>query len=85
MTREIWNGKGDAEGKVYFVTKAGRVVGRPYVRSVAQQALRRYYVTTDYITDALRTTVDDDAWLAPLHGCLPAAVARAVIRAEFAP
>lgn len=77
--KRIWDGRGDAEGQVYFVDTRGIVRGRPYVRRVARRMLAREFLLRIPERDAaIAQTIDNDAWLAPLDGMLPAAVGRLV-------
>lgn len=82
MARRIWDGRGDAEGSVYFVDGRGIVRGRPHVRALTRRYLRRAFVLTPAeVDDVLAKTVDRDDWLAGFDGMLPGAVARSVLDA----
>jgi hypothetical protein len=61
----IWNGKGDADGFVYFTKDNGEIVGRPYVEKRVAAGLGRWrdLYTVDARRLALHATTGSDAWL----------------------
>ncbi len=63
--KQIWDGKGDADGKVVFTKNNGELVGRPYVRRRAVAALARLsrYRSPEDRAAALAATIDNDEWL----------------------
>jgi hypothetical protein len=62
---EIWNGKGEADGLVWFTKDAGEIVGRPYVRRRVATALSRWRFAYSLAQRraALAATVGSDDWL----------------------
>lgn len=84
-TRTIWDGKGDAEGKVYFTKDNGTFVGRPYVRRRVSSALSRWrhLDSLNARKAAISATIDNDAWLAQRNGCTVGALIRDVETALF--
>lgn len=63
--KKIWDGKGLADGQVFFVRANGEIVGRPYVRDRVRRHLARWSRTysVSVRNQTLTLTVDDDAWL----------------------
>lgn len=84
IMREIWNGKGDAEGKVSFTKNDGTIVGRPHLRGRAL----RHLITTPVAGVLLgtfdrellvRMTIHNDEWLSPRNGMLVSAILREMV------
>lgn len=65
MGREIWNGRGDAEGKVYWTMHNGEIVGRPYIRKRASSYLSRWRSlrSLEVRRAAIRATIERDEWM----------------------
>lgn len=79
MPRALWEERGSAEGTVHFVTKGGRVVGGPLVRSMARTRLTRLGYTPSQINGIIARTIGRPEWIGYRNGMLPSAVAREVV------
>ena len=79
MPKAIWDGRGDADGTVYFTKNNGELVGRPYLRRRVASHLARWSwrFPLDARRAALAATVGDDDWLRGRTGELVASVCRA--------
>lgn len=80
MALPIWEGKGEADGHAYWTLNNGKIVGRPYVRRRAVNALarlRRLYSLDDRRA-TLAATIENDAWMRARNGNTVASVVRDV-------
>ncbi len=79
--KQIWDGNGDADGKVVFTKDNGELVGRPYVRRRAVAALSRFsrYRSAEDRASALAATIDNDEWLRFRNLNTVSAICRAVV------
>ncbi len=77
----IWDGKGEADGFVYFTKDNGEIVGRPYLRRRAVAALSRFRRWRSDVDRAatLAATIDNDEWLAFRNLNTVSAICRAVV------
>lgn len=68
--KPIWNGKGDADGHVWFTKDNGEIVGRPYVRQRLGNALSRWrtFYSLDHRKAVLEATAGNDEWLRQRSG-----------------
>lgn len=61
----IWDGRGDADGKVYFTKDNGEIVGIGYVRARIQRHLRSFshLFSAEARVAALSATAGNPEWL----------------------
>lgn len=83
---QIWDGTGDADGKVCFTKNNGEIVGRLYVRSRVVRHLSRRYRGVEgakVVQRILKATVDNDAWMSSRHLHLVGYVCKDAVREAF--
>ena len=65
MDKQLYDGRGDAEGRVFWLKDDGQVVGRPYVRQRTVTALAKwrgkYSLTARRATVA--ATIESERWM----------------------
>jgi len=79
--REIWNGEGTLpDDAAYYTLDNGEIKGRPYVRIRAVRGLSRWRRVTTRAerAEAIRQTVDNDAWMSARNLFLVSAIVRDV-------
>ncbi len=65
MAKLLYDGQGDAEGKVCWTKNSGDVVGRPYVRQRTLSALARWRSSYSLAARraAVAATIETDSWM----------------------
>jgi hypothetical protein len=80
MSKPLYDGLGDAEGKVFWTKDNGEVVGRPYVRQRAVSALARWRDSYSLAARraAVAATVGSDQWMTVRAGQTVGSIVRDV-------